>query len=35
MDINLGKLTDSDGLTIAGNLIKDLPALKPCNFDWL
>lgn len=28
MDINLGKLTDSDGLTIAGNLIKDLPALK-------
>ncbi|HBF8743082.1 TPA: response regulator transcription factor [Clostridioides difficile] len=28
MDINLGKLTDNDGLNIAGNLIKDLPALK-------
>ena len=28
MDINLGTLTDNDGLNIAGNLIKDLPALK-------
>ena len=28
MDINLGKLTDNDGLNIAGNLIKDLPTLK-------
>lgn len=28
MDINLGKLTDNDGLNIAGNLIKDLPAIK-------
>ena len=28
MDINLGKLTDNDGLNIAGNLIKNLPAIK-------
>ena len=35
MDINLGKLTDSDGLTIAGNLIKDLPALKLVILTWL
>ena len=28
MDINLGKLTDNDGFNIAGNLIKNLPAIK-------
>lgn len=28
MDINLGKLTGNDGLNIAGNLIKNLPAIK-------
>ena len=34
MDINLGKLTDNDGLNIAGNLIKNLPAIKIIIF-WL